>query len=148
MRERRRFIRHPLSLPLKFKVMGKNQVALIRESKTRTINISLGGLLFSSRSPVKKGSTISLKMPFEDKIFNVSAKVVHCKKSFDINLYNIGVKFNRLQDAFKVKLIEQLYLISEYRDLRSVQLGREVPLEEASKEWIKRYSERFRRLYW
>jgi hypothetical protein len=87
-------------------------------------------------------------MPFEDKVFNVLAKVVHCNKSLDTSLYNVGVSFHRIHDAFKVKLIEQLYLISEYRDLRSIQLGREVSLEEASKEWIRRYSERFRRLYW
>jgi RNase P/RNase MRP subunit p30 len=87
-------------------------------------------------------------MPFEDKVFKVMAKVVHCNKSLDTNLFNVGVSFYRLRDAFKVKLIEQLYLISEYRDLRSVQLGREVSLEEASREWIRRYSERFRRLYW
>ena len=146
--ERRRFIRHPLSFPLKFRVLGKNQVAIGKEKKSKTINISIGGLLFSSQSPVTKGTLISLKMPFEDKLFKVMARVVHCTKSLDTNLYNVGVSFHRLHDAFKVKLIEQLYLISEYRDLRNIQLGREVSLEQASKEWIKRYSERFRRLYW
>jgi hypothetical protein len=29
-----------------------------------------------------------------------------------------------------------------------MQLGRQVSLEEASREWIKRYSERFKRMYW
>jgi hypothetical protein len=123
-------------------------VAIGKETKSKTINISIGGLLFTSTNPVNKGTLISLKMPFEDKVFKVMAKVVHCNKSLDTNLFNVGVSFYRLRDAFKVKLIEQLYLISEYRDLRSVQLGREVSLEEASREWIRRYSERFRRLYW
>jgi hypothetical protein len=87
-------------------------------------------------------------MPFQNKVFNVRAKVVHCDKSAETSLYNIGASFHRLSAAYKVKLIEQLYLISEFRDLRSIQLGREVTLEKASKEWIKRYSERFKRLYW
>lgn len=146
--ERRKFIRHPLSFPLKFKVLGKNKAAIGGEIKSKTINISIGGLLFSSQHRVRKDALISLKMPFEDKIFKVMARVLHCTKSLDTDLYNVGVSFHRLHDAFKVKLIEQLYLISEYRDLRSVQLGREIPLEQASREWIKRYSERFRRLYW
>ncbi len=147
--ERRKFIRHPISFPLKFHVEGaKGSRALAGENKSKTINISMGGLLFSSKLPVDKGKLISLKMPFEDKVFSVKAKVVHCVKSLDTKLYCIGVSFYRLNDAFKVKLIEQLYLISEYRDLRSVQLGKEVSLEEASREWIRRYSERFRRLYW
>ena len=87
-------------------------------------------------------------MPFQNKSFNVHARVVHCDRSLDTKLYHVGVCFERFSDAFKVKLIEQIYLICEYRDLRSVQLGRDISLEEASREWIKRYSDRFRKLYW
>jgi len=148
MKERRRFIRHPLTFPLKYRVASKEQKAAGKEKKSTTINISIGGLLFSSKSPVQKGALIILNMPFEDKIFTIKAKVVYCTKSLDTKLYNVGVSFYRMSDAFKVKLVEQLYLISEYRDLRSIQLGKEITLEEASKEWIRRYSERFNRLYW
>jgi hypothetical protein len=69
-------------------------------------------------------------------------------KDEEARLYNIGVSFYRFSDAFKVKLIEQIYLIDEYRILRSVQLGHDISLKEASEEWIKRYSKRFARLYW
>jgi hypothetical protein len=87
-------------------------------------------------------------MPFQDKVFNVKVRVVHCDKNPETKLYNIGAAFHRLSAAYKVKLIEQLYLISEFRDLRSIQLGREISLEKASEEWVKRYSARFRKLYW
>jgi len=146
--ERRHFIRHPLCFPLTYKVMGKNILRGGKEVPSTTINISQGGLLFSGTHPVKEGSLILIKMPFQDKIFNVRAKVARCDKSLETKFYNIGVYFYRLTDAFKVKLIEQIYLISEFRDLWSMQLGRDVTLEEASREWIKRYSERFKRLYW
>jgi len=129
-------------------VVEKARSAGAEGKNSNTINISIGGLLFAAKRLVSMGSTIIVKMPFEDKIFNVKARVVHCKKSPETKLYNIGVKFYRLNDAFKVKLIEQIYLISEYRDLKSMQLGRQVSLEEASREWIKRYSERFKRMYW
>ena len=148
MSERRRFIRHPLCFPLTYEVIGSTPVKNVEEKKSTTLNISMGGILFASRKPVKSGSVIILKMPFQNKVFNVRAKVVHCDKSLETNLYNIGASFHRLSAAYKVKLIEQLYLISEFRDLRSIQLGREVTLEKASKEWIERYSERFKRLYW
>lgn len=148
MTERRRFIRHPLCFPLIYKVADKSAARKTREVQSTTINISQGGLLFSGKHPVKVGSLILMKMPFQDKVFNVRAKVARCEKSGDTKFYNIGVYFYRLTDAFKVKLIEQIYLISEFRDLWSMQLGREVLLEEASREWIKRYSERFKRLYW
>lgn len=149
-KDRRKYIRHPLSFPLKYNILADAKGVSIsgRETRSTTINISIGGLLFSSRQALGKGSLIDLKMPFGDKVFRVRASVVHCSRNLDTKLFNVGVSFHRLRDAFKVKLIEQLYLISEYRDLRSIQLGREVTLEEASKDWIKRYSERFRRLYW
>ena len=149
-KDRRKFIRHPLTFPLRYNILTKTKGVLPgkREAKSTTINISVGGLLFSSRQALDKGILIDLKMPFGDKVFKVKARVVHCVKNLDTKFFSVGVSFHRLRDAFKVKLIEQLYLISEYRDLRSVQLGREVTLEEASKDWIRRYSERFRRLYW
>jgi hypothetical protein len=148
MKERRRFIRHPVCFPLKYKVVSKHDKGYGKEMASTTVNMSQGGLLFTAQRRVKTDVVIQIKMPFQDKIFNVKAKVAHCEKSAETKFYNIGVYFYRFADAFKVKLIEQMYLISEYRDLRSMQLGREVSLEEASREWIKRYSERFKRLYW
>lgn len=146
--EQRRFIRHPLSIPLTCTIIKNADDQEKKGAPGLTSNISIGGLLFSSKRPVKVGSLIMIKMPFEDKIFNVKSKVVHCSKRTQAKLYDVGASFYKFNDAFKVKLIEQIYLIAEYRDLRSIQLGREVSLEEASKEWIKRYSERFKRLYW
>ena len=108
----------------------------------------MGGLLFAAKRPTKLGSVIVIKMAFQDKIFNVRSKVVYCSKNPETRLYNMGVKFYRIHDAFKVKLIEQLFLISEFRDLQSMKLGHEISLEQASREWIKRYSDRFSRLYW
>lgn len=150
--ERRRFIRHQLCFPLEYQVVeephsAKNREAIAARHST-TIDISMGGILFSAKHPVRPGSVILIKMPFQDKIFNVRAKVAHCDRDRDTKLYHIGAAFHRLDAAYKVKLVEQLCLISEFRDVRSIELGREISLEEASKEWIERYSERFRRLYW
>ncbi len=143
-KERRRFIRHPICYPIEFEHAPKK----IKE-KTRTLNMSEGGLLFLSRYPIKKDEIIILKMPLREKIFRVKAKVMHSKRDKENNdLYNVGVSFYRYSDAFKVKLVEQLYLIDEYRMLRSLQLGYELSMQKASEEWIKRYSKRFARLYW
>jgi len=145
--EQRRFIRHPLCFPLSYKVLDK-VLTQHKEASSTTINVSIGGLLFAAKHPADTGSKILIQMPFQDRTFNVHAKIVHCTRNPETKLYNIGVCFYRMSDAFKTKLIEQLYLISEFRDMRSIQLGREVSLEEASREWIKRYSKRFKRLYW
>jgi len=146
--ERRKFIRHPLCFPLAYSVVEKGSPVDKKETRSKTINISVGGLMFAAKHPVDAGATIIVKMPFEDKIFNIKAKVVRCDRNPETKLNNIGVRFYRTNDAFKVKLIEQIYLISEYRDLKSMQTGKQMSLEAASREWIKRYSERFKRMYW
>jgi hypothetical protein len=144
MKERRHFIRHPICYPLEFEHAPKN----ISE-KTKALNVSEGGLLFLSRYALKRGDSIVLKMPLASKVFRVKARVMHVSKDRDNrSLYNIGVSFFSYSDAFKVKLVEQLYLIDEYRILRSLQLGYEITMQKASEEWIKRYSKRFARLYW
>ena len=144
IRERRHFIRHPICYPLEFEYATKE----INE-KTKTINMSKGGLLFLSKHRLKSGKIIILKLPIRDKTVSVRAKVMHTSHDpEDSRLYNTGVSFYRYSDAFKVKLVEQIYLIDEYRALRSLQVGQDISFEEASREWIKRYSKRFAKLYW
>ncbi|MEI6438396.1 MAG: PilZ domain-containing protein [Candidatus Omnitrophota bacterium] len=149
--ECRKFIRHPLCMPLAYKMLSpgeKAEPAMPAGERSRTRNVSLGGLLFSSKNMLKKGARIVLNMPFEDKMFNVRARVVRCMLNAETRLYDIAVSFMRVQEAFKVKMIEQIYLIAEFRDLLSLQSGKQVSLEEASKVWIRRYSARFKKLYW
>ncbi|MGB2599357.1 MAG: PilZ domain-containing protein [Candidatus Omnitrophota bacterium] len=142
-RERRHFIRHLLVNPLEFKVTEEEE-----PEKTETINVSEGGLLFMAKKDVAPGTVIRIQMPLYEKTFNIKASVVHSDKDSTSGLYKVGVKFLTYSDAFKVKLIEQIYLIEEYRVLRSLQLGKDMSLKEASSEWIKKYSETFEKLYW
>ena len=79
--ERRRFIRHPLSIPISYRVVKKIQDEQDKGTPATTANVSMGGLLFSTKRPVKVGALIEIKLPFKDKIFNVKSKVVHCAKS-------------------------------------------------------------------
>lgn len=148
MVEFRHFIRHSLRLPLSFKVINPGPAESKEEVRCETINVSMGGLLFPSQNPVKTGAGILIRMPFEGKLFSIKAKVVRSARNTRTKLYDVAVRFPRSKDAFKVKMIEQIYLIAEYRDLLSLQQGVDVSLEEASREWIKRYAERFSRLHW
>jgi hypothetical protein len=148
MVEQRHFIRHPLCFPLSFKVIDKKPQKDQDDTPSQTINVSLGGLLFPSKHPVDLESRIAIKMPFENKIFNIKGKVVRCVQNSETKFYDIAVNFVRTQEAFKAKMIEQIYLIAGYRDMLNLQSGKEVSLEEASRKWIKKYSARFKRLYW
>ena len=141
--EKRRFFRHPISLPLEFK-MAKSD----KPDKARSVNLSLGGLLFLSKSKLAPDSNIIVSLPFKDKVFRVNGTVARCAKDEDSKLYNVGIMFTKISDAFKVKLVEQLHLIEEYRCLRSIELDREISLKEASEEWIEKYSAEFKKQYW
>ena len=101
-----------------------------------------------SKDDVAPGTIVQLQMPLYDKVFKIKAKVIHTAKDESTRLFRIGIAFVSYSDAFKVKLIEQIYLIEEYRVLRSLQTGKDITVQEASREWIKRYSERFEKLYW
>ena len=143
-KDRRHFIRHPICYPIEFEYAPKKLI-----ERTSTLNVSEGGLLFLSKYALKRDDLIVLKMPLKDKVFKVKARVMHVAKNAEGGgLFDIGVSFYRYSDAFKVKLVEQLYFIDEYRILRSLQLGYEISMQKASEEWIKRYSKRFARLYW
>lgn len=146
--EFRHFIRHPVCLPLAYKVIDPETRESKEELRSETINVSRGGLLFPAKYPAKTGARILIRMPFEGKFFNVRAKVIRSVNNPETKLYDIAVSFSRSQEAFKAKMIEQIYLIAEYRDLLSLEEGEDVSLQEASRQWIKRYSERFRKLYW
>ncbi|MBF0504613.1 MAG: PilZ domain-containing protein [Candidatus Omnitrophica bacterium] len=146
--EYRHFIRHPLCIPLSYKIIEKSQKKDREDIRSKTINVSLGGLLFPSKHPVDPKSKIVIKMPFENKIFNVRAQVVRCIQNSETKLYDIAVNFSKTQEAFKAKMVEQIYLIAGYRDMLRVQSGKEISMEEASRKWINLYSARFKRLYW
>ncbi len=142
--ERRRFVRHPMCYPLEYEDMP----ASVKE-RSRTVDVSRGGLLFLSRRRLNPGRKIILKLPLKDKLFKVKAEVVHVQDDKeDPGLFNVGVSFFRHSDAFEVKLLEQIYLMDEYRAMRSLQLGHDVSFKEASLEWIKRYSRKFDEMFW
>jgi len=143
-KEKRRFVRHPVSYPLEVEYAPKKT-----NERSQTLNISKGGLLFLSKRNLRPGKIVVLKLPLQDKLFKIKAKVEHTSKDKESpDLYRIGVSFYRYADAFKVKLIEQIYLIDEYRAIRSIESSRDLSFKEASDEWIKRYSKRFDRMFW
>ncbi|MBN2484219.1 MAG: PilZ domain-containing protein [Candidatus Omnitrophica bacterium] len=148
--ERRQSIRHPISLPFEYQVVKKRSCLSQKSTKgkSRTLNISRGGLLFATREVLTKNAVLKIKIPFRNKVYTVHAKVVHCTKDSRENHYLVGVNFQDVSDAFRVRLIEQMYLIGEYWQLRKQQLGREISLPEASREWLRRYSQKFQKLYW
>jgi len=148
--ERRESVRHLINIPFKYQVQVAGRASQKKKIKgeSHTLNLSRGGFLFAAQEPIPEHSVLKVKIPFQTRTYQVHVKVMHCKQDRKENAYLIGVEFQDVSDAFRMRLIEQMYLITEYWQLRKRQLGRDISLPEASREWVRRYSQKFQKLYW
>lgn len=126
----RQFIRHPVSLPIEVSQLAAEAFCL-----------GIGGLAFRYDQFAEPGSFLHLRIPVVTPEFEVDAKVVWCRcAEGDIEL---GVEFLSADDAFRVRMVEQVCHIENYRqEVRAAQ-GRELSFEEAAEEWIGKFSARF-----
>jgi hypothetical protein len=135
----RKFIRHPVSIPIEIVVDESESDVEARVATAR--NISSGGLAFGLLHPVVPGAriTISLSRTWPD--CSASGTVVWCQEAGAG--FEAGVQFSEVNEAFKARMVEQFCQIEDYRrDVRERE-GRDLDSEEAAKEWIVRYAAEF-----
>jgi hypothetical protein len=133
----REFIRHPADVPIQI------QSALDGGFENRcTQNVSFGGLAFSSATAIEPETFITLRLPYLQPLFEVAAaRVAWCRNEGD--QYVIGVQFPDSEDAFRVRMVEQLLHIERYRREVEEREGRELSTEDAARDWISRYASSF-----
>lgn len=129
--------RHLSEMPLEFSLEFKNQAA-----HERLVNISSGGLAFSTPSGVRPGASIHIKIPLGGHLFDVDGRVVWCHKTD--HRYEVGVRFDDPQSEHRAQMIDQLCHIERYRWKVQDEEGRQLTSEEAAVEWISRYANAFR----
>ncbi len=133
----RRYIRHPTDVPIRvtLDLVGDNRDDSDDETLT---NVSLGGLAFISRQPLKVDQMVQVSIPMLKQDNQLSGKVVWCEQSQ--NGYEIGLEFEGSKDVFRLRMIEQICHIEHYRKEVKLAEGRELSSEEAADEWITRYA--------
>jgi hypothetical protein len=136
MDEKRRFMRHPTEVPIE---VSRVQDASPRKVK-RMKDISAGGLAFICTTVWEPGTSIRVRLPMVKPAVEATGRVVWCKKRQ--SYYEVGVSFSEPNDAFAVRMVEQLCQIEMYRK-RQESEGRQISSEEAAMEWISRYAEDF-----
>ncbi len=104
-------------------------------------NVSLGGLAFKSPQPIPNGQSIKISFPLLDKSHCLTGLVVWNKKS--ANGFEIGMEFDRPDQLFHLRMIEQICHIEHYRTEVKHHEGRQLSSEQAAKEWISRYASDF-----
>jgi len=133
----RRYIRHPTDVPIRVTLDLVDGDSDDSDDETLT-NLSLGGLSFVSRQPLKVDQIVRVSIPVLKQDNHLSGKVVWCEQSQ--NGYEIGVEFEGSKDVFRLRMIEQICHIEHYRKEVKLAEGRELSSEEAANEWITRYA--------
>lgn len=132
----REFIRHPSTVPLEVAPQSARE-----QLNLKLNNVSLGGLSFDSPVEFHQGTVIKIKIPSIKPVFKVSAIVQWCQKFKDH--FEMGVRFLDNDDVFRVRMIEQVCHIEEYRKQLQAECGKRVSKNRASIEWIEKFGSEF-----
>jgi hypothetical protein len=133
---KRQFIRHTADLPIDI-ALGE----LAAHQKEYLINISFGGISFKSSVPVQKDTVIRIKIPLARPVFETSGKTVWCKRNGDY--FDVGVEFTGVKDPFKIRMVQQICHIENYKKKVFEEEGRVLTGEQAALEWIRKFAHCF-----
>ena len=137
-KERRKYFRHPLQVPIRLKPAGKTVGA-----PSRSQDLSLGGLNFMWPKKLAKGLLLDITIPVKEKLFELRAKVAYAREDRKTAHYFIGVNFTDFPSAFKARLAEEVLEILEFRKTISRNIGHEVSEEEAASQWVREHAAQF-----
>jgi len=130
----RQFIRHPSDIPITIEHSHGNIARQLTD-------IGYGGLSFSSDQALDVGSTIHIRIDVVEPVCEVEARVVWIRPKGKI--YEAGVSFKGEDEAYKIRMVEQICHIEHYRQMVQMLQGRELSSREAAMEWIVRYAHCF-----
>ena len=132
----RRYIRHPSDIPIEFSVADMPQ-----RDKDELINISYGGLSFQSHIRLDRGMVMNIRIPLVQPPLEARVQVKWCRRNGEI--FDIGVSFIDLEEAYRTRMVEQICHIEHYKREVLEKEGRELSGEQAAMEWISRFAETF-----
>lgn len=131
----RQYIRHPTDVPLRIQLADRHT------PPARLKDFSCGGLSFTNKRALLPGQTLKLSIDVDESPFEIDGQVVWCHNQDEH--YLIGICFLTDQDAYSVRMVEQLCRIEEYRDKVQRTEGRQLDRDQAAREWIDRHAAEF-----
>lgn len=132
---KRHYLRHHTDIPIE--IVGDIKNPPLREQGR---NISFGGLSFTSKTPIPVDYTVKLAIHITKPSFEARARVAWCQPLEDG--YEIGVEFQSREVAYRVRMVEQICHIEQYRKAM-LQHGRTLTPQEAAIEWIEKFATSF-----
>lgn len=129
--DRRAFIRHPADIPIRVDTVADQPCS-------RVADVSYGGLAFVSNRPRAVGTMLDIRIDDQRAGLDARAVVVWCQ--CEGATYRVGVRFLDPEDAFRSRLVQQMFAIERFRREFARSEGREVSREEAAREWVRRHA--------
>jgi hypothetical protein len=139
---RRKYIRHPLSYPVKTRIIKSGTGSEEKDVAGKTDNIGPGGVLFTSKDSIPVKFEVEIEVVVEKRKFLMDGRVVRCRRTDD-GRYCIAVAFNTSNELLKARMMEQVVRIKAFKDRLEKRYHVSLDFAEVAKEWIKRYSEYF-----
>jgi len=133
----RSFIRHPSDIPIEYQA-DEGSGGMAHE---RLNDVSTGGLSFSSAHDMSPGTPITIRISAVEPGFQARAQVVWCRR--EGGGFLIGVAFTEADDLFRMRMVEQLCHIEQYKAQVLANEGRNLDGEEAAREWIGKFAHGF-----
>ena len=131
----RNYIRHPTSIPIHVFTGAQNSAEVMVN------NLSAGGLCFFTDIPVKVGTVVDLTISHVTPDYQ-GAGIIVWRRSQQPDGFEVGVRFANDDEYFRVRMVEQVCQIEEYRQ-QLAEVGRNLTSEEAAHEWIIRFAANF-----
>lgn len=104
-------------------------------------NVSLGGLAFIASDRLDLSEHIKVRFPILNEDAELEGKVIWCEKTQ--RGYEIGLEFDDPEEVGRLKMVEQIYHIENYREKIKQHEGRELSSEQAAREWVSQYAGEF-----
>ena len=145
--ERRRFIRHPLSYPLKTRILGPGEGGKEDRLSSESENIGAGGLLFTCYRQILSGTKVEIELKVEKRTFVLDGTVVRCSAKPKRGGYSVAVTFSSPNEVLKVRMMEQVVRIEMFKNRVEKRFGVALDFATVAREWIRRYSAAFAKRY-
>lgn len=132
----RQFSRYAVDIPIEITVRDSG------DRKTEQVkDVGIAGLCITMTECPDRGSRLLVRIPYLNPPFQTVAVVVWCLHKGEN--YDVGLCLLDPDDAFNVRMVEQVCYIEHYRNEVLRAEGRRLNAEEAAAEWISAYSSNF-----
>jgi hypothetical protein len=136
----RRFVRHPADIPIQ--IQACDQIASPLEECPMT-DVSQGGLCCCLDYPIEIGKLVDVHIQSVRPEYHGRGEVAWCKQDGDH--FEIGIRFQNVQEAFKSRMVQQVCQIEQYKNFVFQKEGRILDGNQAAEEWIRKYATEFPR---